>query len=180
MCLLLEVNYSPPPLEMCQHLLMWLRVVTMDLDDVFGICMVVFECYPYLLFCFCWTPSAIYQYNTTVLYLIFTFNILTCLLPATLLKRNIYLYPLLSSPSPPVSYRLGFSQTMFRERRLKIISFLFLFNLPMYYFTLLCVLFFWGRLSRWVHYTLRQSLQAREFSLVSKWSQKFKRDFLAL
>ena len=132
--------------------------------------------------CDCWTsPASPHQYNaTTVLYLIFTFNILTCLLPATLLKRNIYLYPLLSSPSPPVSYRLGFSQMMFRERRLKIINFLFLFNLPMWCFTLLCVLFFRGRLSRWVHYTLWQSLQAREFSLVSKWSQKFKRDFLAL
>ena len=164
-------------------LLIWLRMVEMDLDDVFGISIVVFDCFPYLLFRFnCWTSLASpHQYNTTVLYLTFTFNILTCLLPATLQKRNIYLYPLLSSPSPLVSYRLGFSQTMFRERRLKIISFLFFFIQPInvvFYFVV--CFFFWGRLSRWVHYTLWQSLQAREFSLVSKWSQKFKRDFLAL
>ena len=55
----------------------------------------------------------LYLFLYLCLYLIFTSNILTCPLPATLLKRTIYLYPLLSSPVPPgLLFILGFSQMM--------------------------------------------------------------------
>ena len=60
----------------------------------------------------------LYLFLYLCLYLIFTSNILTCPLPATLLKRTIYLYPLLSSPVPPgLLFILGFSQMMSKMRR---------------------------------------------------------------